>query len=86
MEANLRRLCTHRPRRGRRVLEFERSGPIGPLQTPGDQAPGGQISPCGIGPCEGYGPGPLAPDPLSRAPSPLHQSLIPYYLLKKKKI
>ena len=50
MDVRLPRLSTHRPCSGMRVLELKPSVPLGPLQTSGDQAPRGQISPRAFAP------------------------------------
>ena len=50
MEGKLPSPSTHRPRRGMHVLELKPSALFGPLQTPEDRAPRGQISPCVFGP------------------------------------
>ena len=50
MDVRLPRLSTHRPCSGMHVLELKPSVPLGPLRTPGDRAPRGQISACVFAP------------------------------------
>ena len=65
MDVRLRKCSTHRPRGSMCVSELKPSALFGPLQTPGNQAPRGQFSPCAFGPQGTHGPERRLATPLS---------------------